>query len=494
MTRSYSPRARMTVDLAGARLGIYSRASDDSDDTETSVTAQGLFGERWAIAQGCVIVDRYCDNDISASMYTRKQRGDFQRLLKDIDAGKLDYVWFWTLSRSQRRLDVYVQLRDLCRAKGVGWVIKRRVYDLNDAADVRALNTEAGNAEVQSMEISENVVLGLELAASQGKPHGPVIYGYRREYDGRGKYVGQFPDDVLRESSTGYWYSPAAIVREIVSEIARGIPIAVIKSSLEERGIPAPKGGARWSRSVIRTIATNLSYLGKRSYRGELLDHEEPCWTPLIEDAEQLYAAQNLLSDPKRKTTRPGRGVHLLSGIARCTKCKEVVQMKPNRTPPRYVCGQSCISIFAADLDEYIRSIVDGYLARDDVREMFAKRRSVDPQVKIHRAEAERLRGELNRYKDLAISMAIDANEYAEISRGIKEKIRDAERKADELSVPAVLMHTSVDWNNIPVARQIVSALLSIEIRPIGKGNRAAISERVSHEWLIGYNSVHEGN
>jgi DNA invertase Pin-like site-specific DNA recombinase len=84
---SISSNSWDATDLTGARLALYGRASDDHRGAETSVTAQLDFGERWARSRGCTIVDRYCDNDLSASHYATKEREDFKRLVADVDAG-----------------------------------------------------------------------------------------------------------------------------------------------------------------------------------------------------------------------------------------------------------------------------------------------------------------------------------------------------------------------------------------------------------------------
>jgi len=47
-------------------------------------------------------------------------------MVAEVEAGRLDVLWFWEISRQQRRLDVFARLRDLCRERGVLWVIRDR--------------------------------------------------------------------------------------------------------------------------------------------------------------------------------------------------------------------------------------------------------------------------------------------------------------------------------------------------------------------------------
>jgi DNA invertase Pin-like site-specific DNA recombinase len=83
---------RRGSDLSTARLAIYVRASEDSEDTETSVNAQRQRGEQWAAREGITDVKVYCDNDLSASLYARKDREDFDRLCADVDSGDRNLI------------------------------------------------------------------------------------------------------------------------------------------------------------------------------------------------------------------------------------------------------------------------------------------------------------------------------------------------------------------------------------------------------------------
>lgn len=475
--------------LEGKRLGIYTRASSDEKDEKGSVTAQGGYGERWGLKHGCTIADdaRYSDNDKSASWYATKARTDFQRLLADIAAGKLDLIWFWAVSRSQRDLSVYVTLRDLCRRQGVGWVVKNRVYDLSDPSDLKSLGIDAVTAEVQSVEISENVRAGMDLAAQLGKPHGPTTYGYRRIYSDRGVYVTQVPHDVH-----------ADVVREIIMRVSQGEPIARLSRDFEARGVPAPLGGARWSRSVLTRIASNPAYIGRRVYQGQVIDHPEPCWTPLVDD-ETFYRAQSVLKAPGRKTTKPGRAVHLCSYIIRC-ECGEWLAAKTDtRVHHRqggasdspghrmYACLRRCSAVGADELDDFVRAVIDEYMTRPYVREFLAAVHADDSEVVQARGEAARLRVELEENKQAREAGRLDLGEYLRFKESLSVRIADAESRAEQASLPPVLRAGVVDWSDIAVARQIVGFLADIRLKPVGKGRRGVpVWERIDWKWLIG--------
>lgn len=474
------------------RLGLYLRESKSIGDKQ--VEDQRKAGTRWSDRNGCVIPDGrvYIDNDLSASVYAKKARKEFERLARDIEAERLDLVWFWSLSRSQRRLDQYVTLRNLCQLHGVNWVVDERVFDLTDPMDLRSLGMAAVDDEVFSRQLSKNVRRGIAENAALGKPHGHT-YGFRRIYNDKREYVKQVPDDALRESNTGFWWSPAGVISEIIRRIAKGTPITQLKADLEEREIPTPKGGKEWARTVIRDIARNKAYIGTRVHRPKDGPATEVpnAWAPIDPDPEfpNIFAkAQAVLSDPKRKTTKPARGRHLLSYIA-YGACGLPLQTDPpvKGRRRRYRCEDRCASILADDLDIFVRAVIDGYLAREDVQAFLAAGQGDNGEAVAARGEVAKLREELEDWRKLADAGEVTPLDYARFSKALRGRIEDAEQWAEDASISPVIPR-EVDWSDLAIARQVIAALAEIRLKPIGKGGQrlAHASKRVTWRWIIG--------
>jgi site-specific DNA recombinase len=353
-------------------------------------------------------------------------------------------VWFWELSRSQRRLDVFAQLRNLCRERGVLWVVAGRVYDLTNYGDLMALGFQAVNGEVESELISERVRRGQASSAAAGKPHGKLTYGYRRVYDERGRYVRQEPDEVLREAigkdGESFWYSPAGVMREIFTRVAGGDPLIVIERDLNARGIPSPRGTA-WRRGAIRKSLMSPTYIGRRVHQGETLEITAETWPALV-SAETYYAVQNLLTDPARRTTKPARAAHLLSYLARCGKCGRHLQFASpggTRKQPTYACIDRCAAVPAHDFDELVSEAVVAYLGREDVHDALMAMSSGGATAAAARAECERLRTELEDWRRLAENGEVSAVSFARAEKGLLAKIAEQDDKAVENSLPPVL-------------------------------------------------------
>jgi hypothetical protein len=72
MPRAARPSRRDPTDLAGLRVALYCRVSQDRYRTEKSVDDQEAEGRRWVSEHGAVLAGLYADDDRSASRYARR--------------------------------------------------------------------------------------------------------------------------------------------------------------------------------------------------------------------------------------------------------------------------------------------------------------------------------------------------------------------------------------------------------------------------------------
>src|SRR3954471_11474863 len=100
------------------RVAIYVRISDDREGAGLGVARQEADCRQRAEALSWSVVDVYCDNDLSA--YSGKPRPAYRRMLRDLDAGRVDVVLSWhtdRLHRSPKELEEFI---DLCEGRDVG--------------------------------------------------------------------------------------------------------------------------------------------------------------------------------------------------------------------------------------------------------------------------------------------------------------------------------------------------------------------------------------
>jgi site-specific DNA recombinase len=509
--RRRKPAKRDTTNLVDLRVGLYCRVSLDKDDTGKSTTDQAAIGRAWADQVGAVVVAEYIEpGSRSASRFATKAREEFNRLVEDIEAAKLDAVWFWEQSRSSRRLDTFAQLRDICRHMGVLWVERDRIVDPNDNSDMLSAGFKALLSEQESEMTSLRVARGKESSARAGRRAGRISYGYRPVFDRDGRYLHD-EADYHGQDGQPVEDSPAAIVREIYARVIAGDSITSIRKDLNARGIHT-RQGYQWHNKTVRFIAMSPTYIAKRVYQvGEGIDEDrvkavlpdvEVKWPALI-DEESYWAAYRILSDPARKISKPHRSQHLLSALARCDVCggplafKRPSQARQKGGPTYFCAHKACTGIYSQPLDAYVEGVVLDWLA--DPRVVAHLTRVDDSTAAAQaRADIEQLRVELAAlYRDVQagrISPTIaDAAE-----RGLLARIDEAEQRLQAATLPAVLRghigpQARAGWQALSLAqrRQIIAAVADIRLRSVGRGKGPGgrphpVEDRITWRWLLG--------
>jgi site-specific DNA recombinase len=514
MTRRPAQK-RAYDDFHDQRVGLYCRVSLDADETGKSVDDQEAIGREWVEHVGGLLDERHVYRDVSrsASRYATKVREAFARMLVDIEAGELDAIWFWELSRSQRQLGVFAQLRDLCRDKGVVWVIRDRVYDPTSSADMMTTAVLSVVAENESEMTSQRVTRGKKSSAHAGRPGGRVPYGYKRIWN---KETGLWERDVPNTHDVdGHPVedSPAYVVREIFDRVAAGESLTAISRDLNERGLKTTSG-YDWDKAKVRYIAMSPTYLGKRVYQvrrnglsfsGDrsraVLEGVDAGWPQLVDEAT-FWIVQRILTDPNRRSYRGTKGVggrgrttHLLTSLARCAECDgKLIWRQDRRRQYTYACHErSCVGIRADALDRYVeRQIVD-WLSDPFTAADLAQVTDNSAAATQVRADVARARAELQQLYTDVKGGAVSATVATLEEERLLALIEDAERRAKEAAMPAVLVdmigpQAQAGWDALDLAgrRLILRTVADIRVRRMGRGVHAPVHHRVEWRWLAG--------
>jgi site-specific DNA recombinase len=464
------------------RAAVYGRQSKDKTKSIDEQTAEC---EADATGQGWTIDKRYSDG-VSASRFATKAREGWPRLLSDVDAERLDALVLWESSRGDRDAEAWLGLLRRCRDHRVliRVTTHSRTYDMNNARDWRTLAEDGVDNAYESEKTSARLRRNTAAQAAAGRPHGRIRYGYERVYDERTRaMVGERPH-----------HEQAPIVVEIVRRIGRSDPVTVVAADLERRRVQAP-AGRNWTGRTIRSIATSPAYIGVRMHKGE---RHPAIWPPLVDEADHL-AAVRVLSDPARKTTRPGRQKWLLSYLVRCGvgDCDRPMHRVPHQSgkpeQARYACSRGCTGIRASDLDEYVTRLVCRRLARV-ARER--PRKTDDATVIQVRAEADRLRTRLNEWRDSGARGETSPASLARIEAQLAADIADADRRAVAATTPPTLaellkgrpgydaLRRRFDALPVPARREVITLILDVRVRRAETlGRHGFDDERVLITW-----------
>jgi site-specific DNA recombinase len=456
------------------KAGVYGRQSVNKSK---SIKEQLAAGTQAARDHGWEHAASYKDG-VSASRYTTKVRSDWEKVLADIGDGTIDVLVLWESSRGDRNLLSWVGFLELCRERGVliHVVVEDYTYDLTKPRDMKAL-AEAGVASAfESDMLSVRLQRGFAGAASEGRPHGgTTLYGYRRTYSpvtGKPESLTVVPEC-------------AAVVREIFDRLYRGHPVVTVARDLNARSVPGPMGGT-WSRRAVCRIAMNDAYVGIRDHKGTKY---QATWEPLV-DEEIFYSVQQTLNDPDRKTTRPGRQIHLCSYLVHCDRCGTPLS---RLTSTRYACSRGCNSTKVQTLDLVVTEVMIGRLSAPDA----AKRLLPDDEAESVdlRGQMARLQAQLDEWRLSAARGQTSPSSLAVIESELTAQIADLGRQVPESRVPPalrMLLEPGVDvrqrWAGMPVAahRSVIKSLCDITISQGAVGLKGAAHRRATLWRLAG--------
>lgn len=458
--------------------GVYGRQSRGK---AKSITDQLDAGEELCAEQGWQLTEKYQDGS-SASRYARKGRDDWQRCLGDIGNGRLSILILWESSRGDRTLTTWSAMLDLCREKAVKiYVISHeRLYDPRKHRDWKTLAEDGIASASETDLLSLRVRRGHASSAKAGRPaHGKTPTGYRRTYDpSTGELTGQVPDEQF-----------APFIREIIERVAKGVAISALERDFNARGVPTIDGARRWYRQRFSDIARNPAYIGVRVYNG---DRYPGSW-PAIVSEEAFYAAQRVLDDVSRVSTRPGRQTHLLTYLATAAPCGGPLCAVRGR----YRCyDDGCITIVQADTDALVTDAVLGWLARPDVyRRLRQEGEEHDAERAAAEAELEGLRRELDGWRQSAIRRETSPESLAVIEAALTQRMRELEPKSEPVALAPALAELlepgadiAVRWQAMPVAsrRSVLRSIVEISVdRADTPGGRTFDPWRLSgSRWL----------
>lgn len=294
-----------TIDLAvdASRTAvIYARISNDVEGRELGVQRQLADCRELASRLGLTVVFEYVENDTGASTRSKKPRPQYRSMVDQVRAGGVGTVLAYSNSRLSRRPAEWVDLISLAEATGVA--IRTVASGTTDftTADGRAVAlTIAAWDGAEAERTSERTRRAFKANAETGAPHGPIAYGWTRA-DGV---------DTIDEAQ-------AAVIREAATRILAGDTLRGIARSLNEREIPAPRGG-RWSTTILSKIVLRERNAARRVHRGVVVG--PAAWSAILDD-DTFDAVVATLGDPARRTNKVGAAPrHLLSGLIVCGRC-----------------------------------------------------------------------------------------------------------------------------------------------------------------------------
>lgn len=172
-------------DEAELRVAIYVRVSTDDIRQTTSYELQKNYYEEFVTRHpNWTLVKIYADEGISGT--SLKHRDEFNKMISDCRAGKIDLIITKSVSRFARNVEDFIgTVRSLAELKPrVGVFFEAEaIFSLNDDSQM-ALTFQATMAEEESHTRSRSMETSLRMRLDHGIPLTPKLYGYTHDEEG----------------------------------------------------------------------------------------------------------------------------------------------------------------------------------------------------------------------------------------------------------------------------------------------------------------------
>lgn len=176
------------------RVGLYGRVSTDEQALRGfSIEAQVDALQEYAKENNLKIVDVYLDEGISGAKPPLK-RPDLQRLLNDVEAGKIDMILFTKLDRWFRSVKEYFKVQDILDNNKVEWKAIQENYDTTTANGQMAITIFLAVAQNERDRTAERIKVVFEhkrknKEACFGGRATPFGYIKEKDEDGRSRLI-----------------------------------------------------------------------------------------------------------------------------------------------------------------------------------------------------------------------------------------------------------------------------------------------------------------
>lgn len=493
------------------RAAVYLRISNDRDNNRLGVDRHRRAALRRLKQRDWELVDVYEDNDVTGK--GTKPRKHFERLMQDIEAGRIDVVVAQEWPRLERNradgvriieaaqkhhiLLSFVKGSDIDCSTPAG----RLAADMFSAVARNEIKVKAGR---QSDAQEQRALLGKPPKGQ--RPLGYAINGDVIEHEAAAvKAIYK----AFRNGSPLRAIARALSVREgdepdeslpDVPPLPRHTRTVMIerneKRAQADPPLPprdVPEDGP-WSPSTVLGILRNPRYAGfstytpkatlangdrRRTWRAQIIkdDAGKPVkgrWEELV-DQTTWEAVQEMLDDPPRKTSRKGtHRRHLGSGLYRCGLCGHPVRGSSRG----YTCKEGHLNRTGKPIDYMVRRLVVGRLgnpvlhervAPDHAEELAAIKRTIDhAYAAIDKAQRD---------YDADLIEAADLKRKRERQRAVIDEA-DARRKALVSDHGTVSILGTDDPAQafmdaeLGVQRQVIDLLCEVVLHPQPRGRK----------------------
>ena len=320
-------RAASGTDLQNKiRVGAYCRVSTDSEEQADSFIAQvKYYTDFISHSPDMVLVDIYADEGITGTCVNKRE--EFQRMLKDSKAGKLDRIYVKSVSRFARNSLECIENIRLLKEYGTSVLFENDNIDTDKMNSEMILYIKSAFAQSEALAGSRRVSTAIKMRMSQGTfVASSVPFGYRLN----GNVLVPIPEE-------------AEVVEQIYKMYLMGNGIGTIVKKLNTNSVC----NINWTENHVKYILSNEKYIGDTLYQ----KHFTPCQLPLkkqlnrgevdkyyvsnshkpIIEKDLFYKVQSIFEINRRNNYKKSPATKsLFTGILYCSDCGRSYRIRKN--------------------------------------------------------------------------------------------------------------------------------------------------------------------
>ncbi len=468
-TTRKAPSQPPTEPIRRVRCAIYCRKSNTEglDGDFSSLDAQREACTSYIQSQtglGWVLLpEQYSDGGFTAA---NTDRPGFQRLMADVEAGKIDAVIVYKIDRLSRSLRDFGRLMDVFEQHGVSFVSVTQRFDTSSSMGKLTLNILMSFAEFERDVTRERILDKIAGAKRKGKHCGGVpILGFTTVDK---KLV------VVEEE--------AKLVRHIFQRFVETGSTTKLADELNRDGHRTKSwptvtgriiGGREWNKADLYKILNNVKYLGQVEHKGQTYPGEHAAIVPqkLWDDAHAILKENYAERVDRTRAETPA----LLRGVIKCGACSCAMGPTFTKKNGRVYRFYLCVSASKKGYKTCpVKSVAAGTIEKAVVDQLRAVFRTPELVAKTYREARLRETEELDRLRGLGDASSPDLR-VLETHPVTEQDVIDAIERFDPV------------WDNLFPAEQarIVGLLVErvevspdgLEVRIRGEGLRSLVAE-----------------
>ena len=318
------------------RVAAYARVSSGKDAMLHSLAAQVEYYSNYIRRHpGWEYVGVYADE---AKTGTKDSREQFQQLLTDCKAGKIDHIITKSISRMARNTVTLLETVRELKNLGISVYFEEQNINTGTADGELMLSILASYAQEESLSASENQKWRVRQNFENGQPWRGFMLGYRYK---DGQYI------VVPEE--------AEIVRSIYADFLGGKGVTAIMKRLNKEGILTQQGFT-WHKSAVTRVLKNYTYTGnlllqtkfrenhltKRTLvnNGELPQyHAENTHEPIIDIGTYNSVQLEMKRRAEKYSGKPTHNTYPFTGLIACDTCGKHYRRKVTPTGAIWICS-----------------------------------------------------------------------------------------------------------------------------------------------------------